>query len=341
MTVRRKTLLIIAITCLGLVVVLYAASRSFLLGGFIKLEQTSAQENVQRVLNALEQDFGSMDRFTTDRASNDETYDNMAAPTPENFSRLLGKDAAGNVSTRRFNFVVLTDAAGHIFMSRGFDVVTKEVIEIPESLKAHISLQDPLLHSAEANGKLNGVLLLPEGPVMVVTRPVVRGNAQGPIRGYLMIARYLESGGDLTVLEKTTNFPLSIHRIDGENMPDDFSDARRHLLNQGDIYVRSMNDSVLGGYARLHDISGKPALIIKVEMPRGIYRQGQVSQLYFVASLGIAGLVFAIAVMLLLEKTVVSRLSALSTSVAAITSSGDASASLHCPGSDLHQRTHG
>ncbi len=37
MTVRRKTLLIIAITCLGLVITLYAASRSFLLGGFIKL----------------------------------------------------------------------------------------------------------------------------------------------------------------------------------------------------------------------------------------------------------------------------------------------------------------
>ncbi len=39
MTVRRKTFLIIAITCVGLVIVLYAASRSFLLGGFVKLEQ--------------------------------------------------------------------------------------------------------------------------------------------------------------------------------------------------------------------------------------------------------------------------------------------------------------
>src|ERR1700674_3616181 len=64
MTVRRKTLLIIALTCLGLVVVLYAASRSFLLGGFIKLEQTNAQKNVQRLLNALDQDFAGMDRFT-------------------------------------------------------------------------------------------------------------------------------------------------------------------------------------------------------------------------------------------------------------------------------------
>lgn len=73
MTVRLKTLLIIALTCLGLVVVLYAASRSFVLGGFIKLEQTSAQESVQRVLNALDQDVAAIDRFTYDRASIAET----------------------------------------------------------------------------------------------------------------------------------------------------------------------------------------------------------------------------------------------------------------------------
>jgi PAS domain-containing protein len=90
----------------------------------------------------------------------------------------------------------------------------------------------------------------------------------------------------------------------------------------------------LGGYALLYDIYGKPALILKAEMPRRIYRQGQVSQLYFVVSLGIAGLVFATAIMLLLEKSVVSRLTALSTSVAAIASSGDATGQVNCPGSD-------
>ena len=65
--------------------------------------------------------------------------------------------------------------------------------------------------------------------------------------------------------------------------------------------MRPINDSVLGGYALLEDIYAKPALILKAELPRRIYCQGQVSQLYFVGSLVIAGLVFVIAVMLLLE----------------------------------------
>jgi sensor domain CHASE-containing protein len=104
MTVRRKTLLIIAITCLGLVIVLYAASRSFLLGGFVKLEQTAARGNVQGVLNALDQDLNSADRFAYDRAATDETYKSIANPTPEFMRSLVGKDTAGTPSTRRFNF---------------------------------------------------------------------------------------------------------------------------------------------------------------------------------------------------------------------------------------------
>ena len=111
MTVRRKTLLIIAITCVGLVIVLYGTSRSFLLGGFVKLEQASARENVQRVLNALDQDFGAVDRFTLDRAATDETYNSIQNPTKEFVQSLFGKDSTGTPATRRFNFVILMDAS--------------------------------------------------------------------------------------------------------------------------------------------------------------------------------------------------------------------------------------
>src|ERR1700681_4846979 len=130
MTVRRKTLFIIAITCLGLVTVLYAASRSFLLGGFIKLEQASARANVQRVLNALEQDFAAADRFTYDRAATDETYNSIANPTSEFVQSLFGKDATGTPATRRFNFIALMGSSGQIIASRSRDMAANTVTDI-------------------------------------------------------------------------------------------------------------------------------------------------------------------------------------------------------------------
>ena len=334
MTVRRKTLLIIAITCVGLVIVLYGASRSFLLGGFVKLEQASARENVQRVLNALDQDFGAVDRFTYDRAATDETYNFMASPTNEFIQTLFGKDSSGTPATRRFNFVVLIDASGRIVASRTRNIATNTVAEIPETLKAHLSLADPLFKYSTTANKVSGVLLLPEGPLLVVSRPIVKTNGEGPIRGSWLTARYLESGGDLRALEKTTNFSLSIHRVDGGQLPSDFEEARSHLSGAGATYVRPMNAKLLGGYTLLNDIYGKPALILRAEMPRVIYQQGRLSQLYFVVALFIAGIVFGGVVQLLLEKSVVSRLSSLNDSVRRIANSGDASARVHSEGRD-------
>jgi len=53
MSLRLKTLLIIAITHLGLIALLYASSRSILLAGNVRLERKEVQRTVQRAELAL------------------------------------------------------------------------------------------------------------------------------------------------------------------------------------------------------------------------------------------------------------------------------------------------
>ena len=118
------------------------------------------------------------------------------------------------------------------------------------------------------------------------------------------------------------------------SFPVDFEEASSHLSAAGATYVRPMDEKILGGYTLLNDIYGKPALILRAEMPRVIYQQGRLSQLYFVGALLIAGIVFGGVVLLLLEKSVVSRLSSLNSSVRSIANSGDASARVHSEGRD-------
>ena len=166
MTVRRKTFLIIAITCVGLVIVLYAASRSFLLGGFAKLERTNPEENVQRLLNTLDQDFAAMAQFTFDRASTVESDNAIAGPTPEFIRLLHRKDATDLPKTRRFSVATLIDTAGHMLASRGLDLATKQIIEAHKNLTVHIELNNTLFQSAAFEGKETGLLLLPEGALL-------------------------------------------------------------------------------------------------------------------------------------------------------------------------------
>ena len=336
MTVRLKTLLIIGITCLGLVIVLYATSWWFIVGRFVRFERNVSQENMERILSALDQDIAAMERFNYDRAVTEETFNGMSsgAPTPELVRWLFGKDATGNTQTRRFNYVMLIDSSGRLLVSRGFDIANNQVLNVPESLKAHISLSDPLFQVAAVTGQIMGVLSLPEGTLLLACHSIARPNADGPNRGYILSARYLESGGDLASVGKTTTFRLNVHRFDGEVLPGDFAEAWRHLAVQGGTYVLTPSSKEIAAYAMIRDIYGKPAFILRASREPRILRQGQLSQLYFVISLLIAGVVFATAVMALLEKSVLSRLSGLDASLAAIASSGDPQARVDCPGRD-------
>ncbi len=333
MTVHRKTLIIVALTCVGLVIVLYAASRSFLLGGFTKLEQASARENVQRVLNAFAQNLNAMAHYASDNAASDGLYDSIDRPG-DFIQSLMGKDAMGTPTTQRFNFVILTNTSAQTVVARGRDILTDTVHDIPKSLEEHVSPNDPLIARSSMSGGVTGLLLLPEGPLIITSYPILKTNTEGPERGYMLTARYLESGGDLEALEKTTHFSLAIHRLDGEQLPPDFREALPHLSAAGAIQVRPMNDSLIGGYTLLNDIYDQPALILRVEMPRVIYQQGRLSQLYFLGALLIAGIVFGFVVLLLLEKSVISRLSSLNHSVRSIANSGDVSARVHSEGRD-------
>jgi PAS domain S-box-containing protein len=334
MTVRRKTLLIISLTCLGMVTVLYATSRWLVLGGFVKIEQTLAEENIRRVVNVMDQDIGAIDRFTSDRASIEETYYGVSNKSPELLHWLMGKDERGTLQTQRLNFVILMDTAGRVIESRGYNRITKEVIAIPESLMANLAPNGPLIQKTISDGRIAGVLILPESPLLIVCRPVVRPETEDTPRGFMISGRYLDKAGDMQELIRLTNFPLSIYQVNAPNMPVDFADASRHLFKDGDVYAHPLTESVLGGYTLLNDIYGKPALILKAEMPRRMYYQGRISLLYFALSLILAGVVFGVAVLLLLDRTVVSRLSDLSKSVTSIATSGEPSKRLNCSGSD-------
>jgi PAS domain S-box-containing protein len=333
MTVRRKTLFIVTLTCFGLVILLYAASRSFLLGGFIKLEQATAREDVQRVLNAFAQNLGGFARYTSDHAASDSLYYSIDRPG-QFVQSLMGKDATGTPTTQRFNFVIVTNVSAQVVAARGRDILTDTIRRLPKSLEEHISLADHLIAGSVMSGGVSGLLLLPEGPLIITSYPILKTSTEGPPHGYMLTGSYLESGGELKALEKTTHFSLAVHRLDGDELPPDFQQALSHLSAAGAIQVRPMNDSIIGGYTLLNDIYNRPALILRVEMPRVIYQQGRLSQLYFVGALLIAGIVFGFAVLLLLEKSVISRISSLNNNVRSIANSGDASARVHSEGRD-------
>ncbi len=84
----------------------------------------------------------------------------------------------------------------------------------------------------------------------------------------------------------------------------------------------------------LKDIQGKPAALLRADIPRVIYQGGQVSQKTLIALLLGAGLVFAVLTLVLLEKLVLARLARLSAQVRSIKTDHDLSTRIRLEGQD-------
>jgi HD-GYP domain-containing protein (c-di-GMP phosphodiesterase class II)/HAMP domain-containing protein len=230
------------------------------------------------------------------------------------------------------NLMLFIHSSGRIVFGKAFDLQNGEEIPVPQSLQERLFDNDLLVRHPNTESSVTGIILLPEGPMLISSRPILPSEVEGPIRGSLVMGRYLNST-EVKRLAETTNLSLTVRRFDDQEMPLDFREVRSSLEG-APILVRPLSEESIAGYALLKDIYGEPALVLRVDMPRDIFKQGQASMRYFLLSLLAVGLVFGVVTLLPLEKYVLSRLARLGKNVSSIGASGDLSARVNMTGGD-------
>lgn len=351
MKLRKKTLLIIGTAIISLIVVLYATASTILLHNFHNLESQYVRQDVARALDALDDDLSSLSTSTQDYAEWDDTYSFLETRNP-NYLKSNFVDAT--FAYLRLNLVLLLDTNGEIVFSKGFDLKTETETSIPDTLKQHL-IRELLSKDPEESSRIppskTGVLLLPEGPLLIASRPILQSNSSGPARGTLIAGRYLDINeikrlAELTQLSVDFTLPsldfrlvASYSRSGTQVLAERTQDlkeiqAKIENLKSAEILVEPMSDNVVAGYALVRDIYGQLALLLRVDSDRIIYHQGRATVRLFTSSLLAVGLVFSAVTLLLLEKLVLSRLADLSNSVSVVGASGDLSQRVLMPGED-------
>src|SRR5215213_6582129 len=82
-TLRWKTLLIVAATLMGLLVIVYIPLRIFLLGSFVSLERQLLLTDLDRASNAIADDMYNLDLLNAGYSIWDDTYAFVEAPKQE------------------------------------------------------------------------------------------------------------------------------------------------------------------------------------------------------------------------------------------------------------------
>jgi len=343
--IRNKTILIIGVTLVALFAVHLIASELVVMGAFGQVETQSAQKDTNRVIVALGDDINTLDAVASDWAMRESiwSYVNHAGagvPEPvidnQTFERL------------EFNYILFFNPSGEFIGGRGYDLQTGQDIPIPPVL------YDLFLWSANqsvANISETGIMGIvnndPE-PILVASRPVA-GTTVSSVAGYVVMARHLDQNETIR-LENMAQLPLVIRRYNDSSLPDDFRTAiasfppggasftQRQVNNtvftDAPLFNQPLANGMLGSYALIRDIHGEPVLVMRLSIPRDIYEKGKSTTIYFISLLLISGISVGVVILLLLDESVLSRLSFLSSRVNSIGGSRDFSARVILRGAD-------
>lgn len=339
MTLRQKTVLIIGVTLLCLLVTLYLSLSTIWLNRVAKIEFQQTHQNVERVTEALANNLQELNSTAKDWAGWDDTYAFVADVNERYVQENLADASFVNL---RLNFMLFINKAGQVKYGKGLDLQQKVAIPVPASLKQYLATRPRLLQHNTLNSSHTGILLLPEGSLLVASHPIVKSDRTGRIRGSLILGRFLNSG-ELIRLSQLTRLPLTIYPFHQGQLPKDFQAIKDELtqelsqakiLAESIILVRPLSSQRIAGYTLLRNIEGQSGLLLRVDTARNIYQQGKLGLRYLVLALLAVGFAFGCVTLLLLEKWVLSPLSHFSATVRRIRAKDDLKERLLTQGRD-------
>lgn len=329
MTLRQRTLLIIGVTLIGLNTALYNISSRLLLGSAVQAEEQDVRQMMQGVLNIFSQNLDQFNLGFADWSSWDDAY---AFIQTGNSKFVQSNLVDSQLAMLRLNLIVFINTSGQIVFETGFDLNKSTRTPIPKSFKSHLSLNNRLLKHPSSTHSLAGVLVLPEGVMLVASRPIVSSLGQGPIKGTLVVGRYLSSA-EVQRLASVTRLPLTFQSVDSTQLSTRLQ-GLQPISQSADIWLQPLNSETIAGYALLHDLYDKPALLVEARTARTSYQRGNVAVRYLTWAILVVGIVFSLVTLLLLERLVLSRLARLSLEVGQIGTGGDVSKRVTTIGQD-------
>jgi signal transduction histidine kinase len=333
---RFKTLLIIGLTLIGLITLLFLASSKIVVDSFIKVEQQDVVRNVQRVTDAIADEQGSLEAYSKAYSQWDDTIEFIErgrGKSQEINSRdpyIISNITDATYASERNNLFVFLNDDGQLVWGDEYDLVHERRRPISTSLSQHLLADDPLLRHDGTDDFKNGFLLTENGPMYLASQPLVNSDGEGPISGTVITGRDFDDERVEAIAKKTH---LEIKVLDlNQNLPAEFAAAHLKISDGQPIYVQPLSDTEIAGYAIIRDFANRPILILGVQMPRDIFKQGLAAQKYLFAALTIIGIIFIMLALMIIERLVLTRLSHLARHVRAIGSTGNLQQRVHVGG---------
>lgn len=258
---------------------------------------------MQSALAALQSELDYLEGSVLDWGPWDDTYQFLSHNNDYYIENNLIDETFINLN---LNFMVFLDKDGEIFYSKAFDLIEGQEDSVNERLLSELRNNPRIILLGDESAACSGIVLLEDQIVLLASTSILTSNLQGPSQGTLVMGRFLDEAF-IRQLSELLKQRITIHRIDQSSFPQDLGEAKS-TSQSGVIEIRYLSADEIAGYVQVDDIYGHPALLLEVTNTREIYRQGQLTLLYFALAILLVGLVFCLVVGLSIDKNILSRL---------------------------------
>jgi signal transduction histidine kinase len=297
---EKKTFLIILATLTVVAGLAAVVADRLVLESFRGLERVDAQDDLERARLALGDEVEALDRGAKDWAHWDDAYAFVQGDDPSfQASNLVPNSFEAN----DLAVMVFLDVEGQPVFAAGYDPGTGALTPPPPRFMFPRA-GDVLVDHADEHTSASG-LLGADGHVYVVSSwPILTSTEGGPSVGTLIWARWL----DVDAISNQTHLDLDLLEA---------TPAEASRLDDGpQLHARSR--STLVAETLVPDVEGHPAWVLRATLDRSIYRQGLNTMAYVFASAILMGGGLLVAMIVLLNTTVLSRLTHLTRRVEAL-----------------------
>jgi sensor domain CHASE-containing protein len=226
----------------------------------------------------------------------------------------------------------MIDNSKNIVYSMQYDQKSQKAVEISQIIKGTIINNNKFCSHTKIKEVTSGIIVIDDQPLIFVSRPILNSLGQGPIHGSLIFGQFL---GDTEIkrLQKITHMSISIQTFTSCDASD-YKEIKPILSNINTIVIKPLSETRLAGYTLIKGLDSNPALVIRIDLPRDIYRQGTITKFYLTFSIIIAAAILCLLMGILLERIILSRIYTLNSDVNAITVSQDRSRRVKVNGKD-------
>jgi sensor domain CHASE-containing protein len=293
----------------------FIVSQTLLMDRSAKLEKDNTNQNIERAVSALYKDFDSVSITFSEATADAKNFSMIMDENGMHMKINIGEAAFQSLG---LNYILFVMPLGLPPAGLGYDLETGQPIPFVPGLMEELTGDGPLSIPPQIDSTaVTGILVLPENTLLVQAYPYAVESATlpgGSIVGRLIFARFIDAT-EVQRLAEQTHLSLGLYRLDDPQMPADFVAAQSQLSDEAPIITQPLSKDTVAGYGLLKDIYGNPAMMMRADMPRDIYHQGQQTVYWLLVYLTGAFAAFALVVIILMNRVILSRLLGLSKGV--------------------------